>query len=115
MRRHPFLFRSIAPRPFRRQPNSQSSGGIQIQHANGRSPHGCQTDDPEAIPRKVFSPRIGSGMKQRRQRIRLGIEPRQVARFFEIAFRASQSEVVQLIAASMLDWDDVLYLEPYQW
>ena len=54
-------------------------------------------------------------MKQRRQRIRLGIEPRQVARFFEIAFRASQSEVVQLIAASMLDWDDVLYLEPYQW
>ena len=53
-------------------------------------------------------------MKQRCQSIRVGINARQITGLFEIAFRTRESKILQLVAATMLDWNDVLHLEPYE-
>ena len=59
----------------------------------------------------MLVPAIVSGMKESGQLPRLWIEPRQIARLFEIAVRTRESEIVEVVVSAVLSRNDVLDLQ----
>ena len=57
---------------------------------------------------EVIGPCVTPGMKQRHDTGSLRINSSQIGALTQVAVRASQSEVITVIASAVLSWNDVL-------
>src|SRR5204862_3047900 len=81
---------------------------VHVEDANCRPSDGCLSDNINAPPRKVILPSLVPRMKQLGHSTSFGIDPGQVWAFVKITVNASQSQVVEIVAAAMNPRDDML-------
>ena len=81
---------------------------VHVEDANRRPSDGRLADNIDAAPLKVIVPTLMSRMKQLGDPTSFGIDPREVWAFVKITVNASQSQVVEIVAAAMNPRDDML-------
>ena len=81
---------------------------VHVEDANRRPSDGRLADNIDAAPFKVIVPTLVSRMKQLGDPTSFGIDPREVWAFVKITVNASQSQVVEIVAAAMNPRDDML-------
>jgi len=81
---------------------------VHVEDANRRPSDGRLADNIDAAPLKVIVPTLVSRMKQLGDPTSFGIDPREVWAFVKITVNASQSQVVEIVAAAMNPRDDML-------
>jgi len=81
---------------------------IHAEDANRSPSHGSLAGKIYAAPLEVIFPPLVSRMKQLGDSPSFGIDSRQVWTLVKIAVNASQGQVVEVVAAAMYPWDDVL-------
>src|ERR1035437_1381177 len=95
-----------------RSPQLQPAGRVDFEHLDGRTPHGRQANQREAVPSKVIAPAIPARMKQPHNLARVGVNPGEVGALVQVAVETGQSQVLLLVSTPMLPGDDVLDMKP---
>jgi len=96
---------------LRRSADPEPRWRIELQHAHccaadRRTPHNL-----ESVPHEVVVPLIASRIEQHSHLAAIGIEPREIAAFVQIALGTGKSEIVQVIRPGVFPRNDMLDLQ----